>query len=110
VSLTCHHHPITAAEYYSFEAKIAIARPIILYKTAKIRTAITPEGIVHPFGAYMKGFEVVCNVLHTVMLAIPARTPPRSSKLRAASGACLDRRMGVWSCKGVNPCRFRGPH
>ena len=104
MSLTRRHCPIIAAKHASLWARISVAEPITLYKAAQIQTTTTPEGIVHPFGAYIKAFGVVCNVLHTVMLAIPARTPPRSTiqLSRAASFACLDRRLGVWCRKDVN--------
>ena len=78
MSLTCRHHPIKAAKYTLIWAKIAVAEPIILHEMAKIRTTTTVEGIVHPFGTCMDGFEVVCNGSHASMLAIPAQTPPQS--------------------------------
>ena len=78
MSLTCRHLPIMAAKHTLIWAKIVVAESIILYDTAKIRTTTTVEGIVHPFETCMEGFEVVCNVLHTVMLAIPAQTQPQS--------------------------------
>ena len=28
----------------------------------------------------MEGFEVVCNVSHTIMLTVPAQTQPQSAK------------------------------
>ena len=36
------------------------------------------EGIFYPIGTCVKGFEVVCNVLRTVMLTILAQTLPQS--------------------------------
>ena len=57
----------------SIRAKIAVAEPIILF-TAKIRTTSNIEGILHPCVTCMKRCEVVCNVLHTVKLAVPAQT------------------------------------
>ena len=61
-----------------FGPKKAVAEIIIFYETDKIRTTTIVEGIVHPFGTCMEGFEVVCNVSNTVMLAIPAETQPQS--------------------------------
>ena len=61
-------------------AKIAVSKPTILHETAKIRTTTTGEGIPHLLGSCMKGFEVVCSILHTVMLAIPAQTKPQSPR------------------------------
>ena len=78
MSLTCRHRPVMAAKHTLIWAEIAFAEPIILYETAKIRTTTTVEGVVPQFGTCMEGFEVVCNVLHTVMLAIPALTQPQS--------------------------------
>ena len=69
---------------------------------AKIRKTTTIEGIVHQSGTCMEGFEVVCNVSHTIMLAIPAQTQPQSPQTESASGACLDRHMGVWCHKEAN--------
>ena len=68
MSLTYHQHrPIMAAKHTSIWAKNAVAEPILLYETAKIWTTTILEGIVHPFGTYMKEFEVVCNISHTVI-------------------------------------------
>ena len=80
MSLTCRHRLIMAAKHTLIWAKIAVAvvEPIILYEMAERRTITTVEGIVHPFGTCMEGFGVVCNVSHTVMLAIPAQTLPQS--------------------------------
>ena len=80
MSLTCRHRPIVAAKHSLIWAKIAVAvvEPIILYETAKIRTTTTVEGIVHPFGTCIERFKVVCDVLHTIMLAIPAQTQLQS--------------------------------
>ena len=78
MSLTCGHRPIMAAKHTLIWAGIAVAEPIILYDTARVRITTTVEGIVHPFGTCMEGFEVVCNVSHTVMLAVPAQTQPQS--------------------------------
>ena len=74
MSLTCRHRP----KHPFIWAKIAIVEPRILYETAEIRTTTTVEGIVHPFGTCMEGFEVVCNVSHTNLLAIPAQIQPQS--------------------------------
>ena len=60
--------------------KLPLLSPIILYETAKIRTTTIAEGIVHPFGTCIEGFEAVCNVLHTSMLAIPAQTQLQSPR------------------------------
>ena len=78
MSLTCRHCPIMAAKHTLSWAKVAIAEHIILYEMAKIRTTTTVEGLAHPFGTCMEGFEVACLVLHAVMLAIPAQTQPQS--------------------------------
>ena len=104
MSLTCRHSPIMVAKNTLIWAEIAVAEPIILYETTKIQTNTTAIDTAHQFGAYMEGFEVVCNVSHTVMLAIPDQTQElRAPKLRVASKACLDRRMGVWCHKDANP-------
>ena len=34
----------------------------------------------------MEGFEVVCNILHTIMLAIPAQTQPQSPQTESCQG------------------------
>ena len=59
MSLTCRHRPIMAAKHTLIWAKIAVVEPIILYEKAKLRTTTTVEGIVHPFGTCVEGFEVV---------------------------------------------------
>ena len=102
MSLTRRCRPITAAKHTSIQAKIAVAKQIILYETAKIRTTTTVEGTYHPFGTCMEGFEVVCKVSHTLCWPYQPKPSLRAPKLRAASGACLDRRMGVWCRKDVN--------
>ena len=100
MSLTCCHRPIMAARHTSIWAKIAVVEPIILYETAKIRTATTVEGIAHPFGTCMEGFEVVCNFSHAVMLTIPGQTQPQSPQTESCHWS--DRRMGVWCRKEAN--------
>ena len=84
MSLTCRHRPIIAAKHTLIWAKITIAEPIILYETAQTRSTTTVKGIVYPFGTCMEGFEVVCNVSHTAMLAIPGQTQPQSPQ----TGSC----------------------
>ena len=91
-------------------AKIAVAKPIILYETAKIQTTTTVEGIVHPFGTCMEGFEVVSNVSHAIMLAIPAQTQRQSPQnVDLPVGPAW---TGVWVCGTITRPfhHFRGLH
>ena len=78
MSLICRQLPVMAATHTSIRAEIDFAETIFLHETTKIRTTTTAEGTVHSFGTCMEGFEVVCNVMHTVMLAIPAQNQPQS--------------------------------
>ena len=76
-------------------SKIAVVEPMISCETAKIRTTTTVEGIVHPFGTLWS--DLRWSAMFRTLLCWPyqPKTSLRAPKLRAASGRCLDRRMGV---------------
>ena len=54
-----------------------VARSLPLSVRGACGTTTTLEGIVHPFGTFMEGFEVVCKVSQTIKLAILAQTQPQ---------------------------------
>ena len=112
MSLTYRHCPMLAAKHTWIWAKIAVDEPIILYETSELRTTTTAEGFAHPFGTCLEGFEVVCNILPAVKLAIPAQAQPQSPQTPNLDLPVGPNWTGIWVCGAIRrPIHcFRGLH
>jgi len=103
MSLTCRYCPMMAAKQTSIWAEFAIAKRIICMRRPHYGQPPREKALSIQLRHVWKDLRWSA-AFHTPLCS-PYQPRPsfRASKLRVASGTCLDRHMGAWFHKYVNP-------